>query len=278
MRPRPVAESEPVPVQPVILLLSALLVLILVTAFIILYVLPHDVGGSIFAWPINPRMSSMMLGATYLGGAYFFLVTILSRKWRHVRLGLIPVTTFAATMGLNTLLHWPNFSHERIAFVIWAILYFTVPFFLPILWYRNEKLASGEDIAREGAFPLSSRWAFGALGVILTIASLLLFFTPQLMLAAWPWTLSPLTARIMAAIFILTALTGLSLAYDGSWSGARYILQAQALPVILMIIAAYVARDDFDWANPASWFFVGGLIFMVLLVVYTYTVKRNAGQ
>lgn len=278
MHSRQVAEAEAVPVQPVILLLSALLVLILVAAFVILYVLPHDVGGSIFAWPINPRMSSMMLGATYLGGAYFFLVTILSRKWRHIRLGLIPVTMFAATMGLNTLLHWPNFSHERIAFVIWAILYFTVPFFLPVLWYRNEQLASAEDIARKGALPLSSRRAFGALGVILTIASLLLFFTPQLMLAAWPWTLSLLTARIMAAIFILTGLTGLSLAYDGSWSGARYILQAQALPVILMIIAAYVAREDFDWANPASWFFVSGLIFMVLLVIYTYAVKRNAGQ
>lgn len=276
MHPHSVRETEEVPVQPIILFLSGLLVLILVAAFVILYVLPHDVGGSIFAWPINPRMSSMMLGATYLGGAYFFLVALLSRKWRHVRLGLLPVTAFATTMGVNTLLHWANFSHERVAFVIWAILYFTVPLFLPVLWYRNERLASREDIAREGVLPATGRWAFGAVGLLLTIASLLLFFVPQLMSATWPWTLSPLTARIMAAIFILTGLTGLSLAYDGSWSGARFILQAQALPVTLMLIAAYLAREDFDWNNPASWFFIGGLIFVVLLVAYSYIIKNGA--
>lgn len=276
MHPRSVAETEGVPVQPVILFLSGLLVLILVAAFVILYILPHDVGGSIFAWPINPRMSSMMLGATYLGGAYFFLVVVLSRKWRHVRLGLLPVTAFAATMGVNTILHWANFSHERVAFVIWAILYFTVPLFLPVLWYRNERLASRDDIAREGALPATSRWAFAALGLILTIASLLLFFVPGLMSNTWPWALSPLTARIMAAIFILTGLTGLSLAYDGSWSGARFILQAQALPVTLMLVAAFIAREDFNWANPVSWIFIAGLIFMVLLVIYSYIIKNGA--
>jgi hypothetical protein len=248
-----------------------LLVPVLAVAFIILYVLPQDVGGNIFAWPVAPQMTAMMLGATYMGGAYFFAAVVLSRQWRHAWLGLLPVTAFAATLGIATLLHWDRFVHERFTFQIWAFLYFTVPFILPVLWYRNQRLAAGANVEREVELLPASRWAFGALGAILTIASLLLFLFPEPMLATWPWTLTPLTARVMAAMFILPGLADLSLAYDGSWSGARYILQAQAFTIILMLIAVYVARADFDWGHPASWLFTGGLGLILVLIAFVYT-------
>ncbi|HSM59038.1 MAG TPA: hypothetical protein VK879_22980 [Candidatus Sulfomarinibacteraceae bacterium] len=278
MHSRVSAGNRAVPVQPVLVILAALLIVILAAAFIILYMLPHETGGEIFAWPINPRVSSMMLGATYLGGAYFFAVVLLSRKWQHVWLGLLPVSAFAGTLGIATLLHWENFVHERLTFQIWAFLYFTVPLFLPVLWYRNQRLApggAGWAMELEGALPSSSRWAFGALGVIQTVAGLVLLVFPQLMIAVWPWTLSPLTARIMAAIFLLPGLTGLSMAYDGSWSSTRYLMQAQAFTVILMLIAVVVARDDIAWAQPTSWLFAGGLSLTLLLIVYTYVAKKR---
>jgi hypothetical protein len=209
----------------------------------------------------------MMLGATYLGGAYFFVVVLLSRQWRHVWLGFLPITAFAGALGIATLLHWDRFVHERWAFQIWALLYFTVPFILPVLWYRNQRPAAG---AQERQLPPLSRWAFGLLGAILTIAAVLLLFMPEQMAAAWPWTLTALTARIMASMYILPGLVGLGIAFDGRWDSARYLLQAQAISIILMLIAAYVARADFDWSAPASWFFTGGLSLVLLLIAYTY--------
>ena len=275
MHTRASSENDDVRVQPLILILAALLVPVLVVAFIILYVLPQDVGANYFAWPVTPRMSSMMLGATYLGGAYFFLVVLRSRQWRHVWLGLLPVTAFAATLGIATLLHWDRFSHGRFAFQIWAFLYFTVPFILPVLWYRNQRLADSANVAQERDLPPAIRWAFGAIGAILTIASVLLFLFPEQMLATWPWTLTLLTARVMSAMYILPGLVGLSLAYDGSWSGARYILLAQAFSITLMLIAVYVARADFDWDRPASWLFAGGLSLILFLIGYTYLTLRE---
>ena len=269
------AESDAVRVQPLILILAALLVPVLVVAFAMLYLFPESIGADYFAWPVNPRMSSMMLGATYLGGAYFFLIVVLSRQWRHVWLGLLPVTAFASTLGLATLLHWDRFVHERFAFQIWAFLYFTVPFILPVLWYRNQRQAARANQQQGSALPRPSRWAFGALGAILTIASVLLFLFPEQMLATWPWALTPLTARVMAAMYILPGLVGLSLAYDGSWNSARFLLQAQAFSIVLMLIAIYVARSDFDWEDPASWLFSGGLSLILLLIAYTYVVKRT---
>jgi hypothetical protein len=267
-------ENNALPVHTPLLILSALLVPVLVVAFAMLYLSPESVGADYFAWPVRPLMSSMMLGATYLGGAYFFMVVLLSRRWRHVRLGFLPITAFAGTLGIATLLHWDRFVHERWAFVIWTFLYLTVPLMLPFLWYRNEQPVSEAEVAREGELPPLSRWTFAVLGAILTVAAVLLLIVPELMLVAWPWTLTPLTARVMAAMYILPGLVGLSIAYDSRWSSARYLLQAQAFAILLMLIAVYVARADFDWTAPVSWLFSGGLSLILLLIAYTYLARR----
>jgi hypothetical protein len=274
MDKRASAQMSVVPVQTPLIILSVLLVPVLVVAFAMLYLFP-DTGADRFAWPVNPLMSSMMLGATYLGGAYFFLVVLLSRQWRHVWLGFLPITAFAGTLGIATILHWDRFAHDRWAFWVWTFLYFAVPPLLPFLWYRNQQPAAASGIARQGRLPPLSRWAFGLLGAVLTVAALLLLLFPELMIASWPWTLTPLTARVMAAMFILPGLVGLSIAYDGSWSSARFLLQAQAISIILMLVAVYVARAGFDWADPASWLFTGGLSLILLLIGYSHLARRS---
>jgi hypothetical protein len=275
MSPQPnhAPDKNDVLVQPALLVLAALLVPVLLVAFFMLYVLP-DVGVDHFAWPVRPLMSSMMLGATYLGGAYFFLIVLFSRQWRHVWLGFLPITAFAGTLGIATLIHWGNFVHDRWAFWIWALLYITVPLFLPILWYRNHRLTDGITMMREGELPMLLRQILGGLGVVLTIAAVLLLFVPELMIVAWPWTLTPLTARIMSSMFILPGLVGLGMAYDGSWAGARYLLKAQAISIAFMLIAIFVARADFDWAAPTSWIFTGGMSGILLLIGYIHYEMR----
>lgn len=269
MRARRSPQPGTVPVQSVLVALSALLVPILVTAFFVLYVRP-DLGAEYFAWPISPRMSSMMLGATYMGGAYFFLVVVYSRQWRHVWLGFLPVSAFAATMGLATLAHWDLFVHDRFGFLVWAVLYFAVPFVLPALWYRNRQLAVGADVEPDRDVAPVIRRGFGGLGTVLTVAGLTLFLAPDLMAAAWPWQLSPLTARVMAAIYLLPGLFGIALAAYGTWDGTRYLLQALAVSIALMLVAVVVARADFDWSRPTSWLFAGGLLLILGLVAFAY--------
>lgn len=239
------ADTDAVPVQAAILALSVLLVPVLLTAFVMLYALP-DVGTRLFAWPIGPLMSSMMLGATYLGGVYFFTAVLLSRRWRHFRLGFVPISAFAGALGIATLLHWDAFAHDRPAFWVWALLYFAIPLVLPVLWYRNHRLTADAPLDREGELPTAVRRAFGVLGAVLTVAAVLLLVVPEFVIAVWPWTLSALTARTMAAMFVLPGLVGVSIAYDGSWSGARYVLQAQAISIVLILVAVSVARADFD--------------------------------
>ena len=121
---------------------SAIIVPFLVAAFGILYLFP-DHTQELFAWGIQPRMSAMMLGAAYIGGAYFFVRAATNARWHQVKVGFLPVTTFATLMGIATILHWDRFNHGYISFFAWVGLYFTTPFIVFLLWLRNRSTDPG---------------------------------------------------------------------------------------------------------------------------------------
>jgi hypothetical protein len=245
--------------------LAAVIVPILVAAFIMLYLFPNDTGR-LFAWPVSPPMSAMMLGATYLGGAYFFTRVIFAKSWQTVQLGFIPVSTFAGILGIATLLHWDRFTHGHISFILWALLYFTLPFVIAWVWHLNQRTAKDQYQGTEQPIGRGLRLGFGALGATLVGASFLLLVFPQLMIPAWPWTLTPLTARVMAAMFALSGLVGLGVARDGYWSSASVIFQAQGVSILLFLLAMARASSDIQWDQWGAWAFLGGLLAVLILI------------
>ena len=61
-------------------LIALVIIPFLVGAFVILYCFPRH-SARLFAWPIKPTMTSMMLASAYLGGAYFFVRVLWVRHW-----------------------------------------------------------------------------------------------------------------------------------------------------------------------------------------------------
>jgi hypothetical protein len=168
----------------------------------------------------------MVLGATYLGGAYFFTRVLISNDWRSIRLGFLPVSIFAAILGIATILHWERFNHGHISFILWAFLYFTLPFVIFAYWFLNQRSNSLGMGQNEPKIPLWVRAGIGILGSVLVVSSLILLIVPEAMIPAWPWTLTPLTARVMAAMSALAGMVGIGVAVDRSWEPARIPLQA----------------------------------------------------
>jgi hypothetical protein len=245
--------------------LAAIIVPILLAAFIILYLFPNDTGR-LFAWPVKPTMSAMLLGATYLGGAYFFTRVTFSRQWHMVRIGFLPVSTFAGILGIATILHWDKFSHGHIAFILWALLYFVLPFVILVVWYFNQRVNRQKIQKEEGILSYKVRIAIGLVGSIMTAASAVLLIFPESMMLAWPWTLSPLTARVMSAMFALPGLVGLGIAADGRWSSASIIFQAQGVSILFFLAAVVRARDEIQWGGWGIWAFLGGLLMVLILI------------
>jgi len=237
--------------------LAAFIVPFLVVAFVVLYGFPHDTKR-LFAWDIHPALTPMVLGAVYIGGAYFFVRAFQATEWHTVKVGFIPVTVFASLLGVATVLHWDRFIHTNLAFWLWAGLYFTTPFLVLGTWLRNRGVepAPGTDELRLAP---AARVVVGVTGALSLALGLFLFLRPTPAIDLWPWTLSPLTARVMGAVFAL-GVAGLVIVADSRWSTARLMLQTEEVMVFLILLAAGISHGDLDGSRPLTWVLGAGLL------------------
>ncbi len=219
-------------------------------------------------------MTAMMLGSAYLGGAWFFLRVALAKRWHTIKAGFFPVIAFASMLGVATLLHWDRFTHNHISFYAWAGLYFTTPFLVAGAWWLNHGADPRQPDAGDALLPRRLRWVIGIVGAGSVIVALLLFVAPEAMIAAWPWTLTPLTARTAGAMFALPGIVGLAVSVDQRWSSARIIFESQALSIILILLAALRAWGEFNFTQPLAWLFLLQLAGLLTLIIVLYTVMQ----
>jgi hypothetical protein len=239
----------------------------LVVAFAVLYPVPTDTGR-LFAWPIRPTFTAMMLGGVYLGGAYFFVRAATAKRWHTVAGGFVPVGTFASLMGVATILHWGKFTHTNVAFWTWAALYFTTPFLIFYVWWRQPRApGTGPEM------PVAVARVIAAVGVLAGLTSLFLFLLPGAAVAVWPWTLTPLTARVLGAILSL-ATAGLGALVDRRWSSARILFEVAAVMLALILVAAVRARAEFAAGNPLNWVFAAGFAGLLAGIAILYPRSR----
>jgi hypothetical protein len=262
-------------ILPSIRVLSAVITPVLALAFGILYLLP-DRNGPHFAWFVEPRMTAMMLGATYFTGVIYFSTVLRARTWNQVRLGLLPVAAFSGILGVTTILHWSEFTHANPQFWLWALLYFTLPPMIVLLWLRNERAAPplqalGDDVLLSTA----TRRILAGIGVALALTTALLLLAPAFMIHFWPWELTPLTARVIAAQLALFSVFALHTAIGGRWSQIRDLLRPQLGSPLLFLGAVIFSRRDFDWASPLAWVF---LAFVVVIFVLGFPSLYVAGE
>jgi hypothetical protein len=241
--------------------LSAFIVPFLLLGFVLLYLLPADTK-QLFAWTIKPTMTAMVMASAYLGGAYFFVRVLRESRWHVVKTGLLAVTLFASLLGVATVLHWDTFNHRHVAFWIWAGLYFTTPFLVLASWLANRRFAApvtpGEPRVSDPV-----RWVVGLIGALSLLQGIVMFGATDSVIPIWPWVLTPLTCRVLGAVFCLGS-AGLSVVSDARWSSLRLMLQVESMMVALMLIAAVRAHDQFNTGRPLTWILLAGFLAVLL--------------
>jgi uncharacterized membrane protein len=204
----------------------------------------------------------MFMGAGYIGGAWLFVNAILGRPWHRVAPGFPPVTAFTVAMLIATVLHWDRFSHDRLGFILWFALYIVTPVLVPFVWWRNRPADSGALESDDLTVPGVARWGLGLLGLLILVVAVVGFISPSWLIEFWPWTLSPLTARVMSGWFSLLGVGGIVISRDRRWSAWKVGLQAIGLWHILVVIAAFLNPADFHnglW----NWYLIS--VILVLL-------------
>ena len=85
---------------------------------------------------------------------------------------------------------------------------------------------------------------------------------PARAISLWPWTLTPLTARVMAAILAL-GIAGVGAFAERRWSCVRVMLQVEA--IMLALIAGAVVRgwSELHTGRVLTWLFGAGLLLVL---------------
>jgi len=255
---------------------AVLVIPFLVLAFIILYFFPQ-LSGQRFAWEIKPSLTALYMGAGYLGGSFLFLQTVIGRRWHRVAAGFPAVTAFTISMLLATLLHWDRFDISHLPFQIWLVLYVVTPFLVPWLWWRNRSADDGLPEPGDVRVPQVVRWGLRLMGIGLTLMAVAGIIAPQLLIKIWPWTLTPLTARVLAGWEALIGIGNLVMSLDVRWSSWRNGAASIAIWHILFLVGSLFHQQEFNAGAWLNWFTfsVMGILLFVGLFFFFMERKRT---
>lgn len=248
--------------------LSLFIIPFLVVAWVILYLFPAHTAR-VWSWTIPIRMTSMVLASAYLGGAYFFARVARERRWHTVGTGFLAVTTFASLLGVATLMHWDKFAHHHLAFWLWAGLYFTTPFLVIGAWLANRRYAAPRAADDVLLRPVE-RAVIAVVGLAALVQGVVMFVDPTAFIDRWPWPLTPLTGRVIAAVFCLGG-AGLGAWRDARWSSLRLMLQVEVVMLVLILVAAVRAHDEMASGRDLGWPLLVGALLMLAGSGYLWT-------
>lgn len=255
--------------------LSLFIVPFLLVAWLILYLFPSHTA-SLWAWRIPVTMTSMVLASAYLGGAFFFVRVLREPHWHVVATGFLAVAAFASLLGVATLLHWDKFAHHHVAFWLWAGLYFTAPFLVVAAWLTNRRHASAPE---PGALLLrpGERAVIAGVGLVALVQGIVMFVSPSTMIHLWPWPLTPLTCRVLAATFCLGG-AGVGVWLDPRWTAVRLMLEVETLMLTLMLLAAVRAHAELLPSRALAWPLLIGVLVVLGGSAYLWASHEHPGR
>jgi hypothetical protein len=160
-------------------------------------------------------------------------------------------------------------------------LYFTTPFLVIGCWLANRRFAAPpriDEIRLSGR----TRWSIGLIGLFALAQGIFMFAAPSLVIPIWPWALTPLTCRVVGAIFCLGS-AGIGVLMDSRWTAVKLMLQVECLMVALILIGAIRARTEFYTDRPVTYLMLGGLVGLLLASSYLWysmeiRPRRTLGQ
>ena len=206
-----------------------------------------------FAWPIQPVVMAAVLGAFYMCSAPLFFLPMLAKRWEMIRVMVLPAALFTAVQLLVTVVHWNKFVIGTIPFYVWFSSYLLPPpIFLAAYWWHQRQPATPSLNSTE---PLPE-WLWRmlvSLGITLVVGATLVFVFPQLLIAAFPWKLTPLTARSLCGWLIVIGTLLLNIALENHRTRVRLATPMLFVPLPALLMQMLRFADQVDWNNPVLW-------------------------
>jgi len=233
----------------------------------ILYLLPNDTEAY-FAWTIRHPLTPVYMGASYFAGIGN-LLAIRANRWSLARVQVPAIIVFSFLMLVATLLHIPIFNWSHPIAWAWLAVYVVSPVAALFLFLQMERgfQAPAVESQRLPAFFSSGMLA---LAVLYGAVGLGLFLLPNQMAALWPWSLTPLTSRVIGGWWFSGAALQFMLAKQETLHTAYVGLFANVLVTSLLLVGALIHRDDFDGPQVSIWLYLLSNLFLGGFSAYSW--------
>ena len=155
-----------------------------------------------YAWSITPPVNAAFIGAGFLAGTLATgLVLRFATRWRSFALLPPALWVLASSLFAATLVHADRFRWDYAPTWVWTLVYGGVPLAIPVLVARQRRRAARLPAADPAVVVL--RVLSGIAGATLIAGAVALYAAPADLGAHWPWALTPLLARAVAAWYAL---------------------------------------------------------------------------
>lgn len=248
------ADVRPVSRETKVLL--AVFVALTALATVVLYLRSGDTADW-FAWTINPPLTAAFLGGGYGAGFVMVMLALRTHAWAHARVPVVTVLLFTALTLAATLLHRDRFHFAsdgavaRFAAWFWLAVYLVVPVALVLTAVRQQRMAGRDPEIRQ---PLP-RWLAVILtvqGAIMLVVGVVLFAVPSTAKTLWPWTLTPLTARVVAAWLVAFGVASVLALAERDLERLEISAIAFVLFGLLELVALLRFGDTVRWGSAAA--------------------------
>ncbi|MGH2812378.1 MAG: hypothetical protein ACRDI1_06655 [Actinomycetota bacterium] len=210
-----------------------------------------------FSWTIEPPLTAAVFSSFYLSAFLILVIALRGGIWARVKPVLPGGILFSVLAVVATFLHLDRFHMNspdvvaRSMFWIWLVAYLILPPAL-LAAVPSQLRAPGEDAASPRS-PSAVNYFLTGLGAVMAVLGAIFFVSPLGLAGVWPWTLTPLTGRVLGAWLIglglVFAVTGRG-GYRGTTAASFAGLSAFGILQVISLIRFY---SDFEWTRPSAW-------------------------
>lgn len=248
-------------------------------AFLTLFVMAAHTD-SYFAWTIAPPTTAAFLGAAYAAGCVIVVLGLRSGSWASIRVPYVAILVFTLVTLVATLLHLDRFHFgapgviARLAAWFWMAVYVLVPVAMLTMLLLQERRPKADQHRRQ-PLPVPVRLLLAAQGVVLLAVGVTLFVSPVWARLLWPWTLTPLTARAVAAWLVAFGVAAALTLRNGDLAGADISAWAYAVLATLELVVVLRYPETVRWSSPAAWAYLATAVSILGLAVYPIARARR---
>ena len=215
-----------------------------------LYLFP-GLADTDYAWAIKPPVNAAFIGAGFLAGTLATgLVLAFATYWRTFSTLPVALWVLASTLLAATIIHADRFRWDYPPTWVWTVVYAGVPLAVPVLVARQRRVVDSE-LAPDPRLR-TVRILSAIVGTLVIAGAVALFAAPVELGRHWPWALTPLLARAVAAWYALFGTMLVSCAVGLRRSADALIPYATLAAWSLLLLALPVLHPD-DVSGGGLW-------------------------